>query len=54
MARTVAARSRRRREPTLADEIRDSGETPADGAAAAERADREDYAFVAREFSTSA
>src|ERR1700754_434773 len=42
----------RKREPTLRDEIRESGETEVDGAVAAERADRLDYAFVAREFLT--
>ena len=39
-------------EPTLADEIRDSGETTASAAETAARADREDYAFLAREFLT--
>ena len=54
MARSTIAdkKSRRRREPTLADEIRDSGETPVDAAEEAARADREDFAFVAREFLT--
>jgi hypothetical protein len=45
-------RRRARTEPTLKDEIRDSGETPADAAAEAERTDREDFAFLAREFLT--
>jgi len=52
MAPTPAARRRPRREPSLRDEIRESGETSADAAAEAERADREDFAFVAREFLT--
>jgi hypothetical protein len=43
---------RARKEPTLKDELRESGETPADEAASAERADREDFAFLAREFLT--
>lgn len=45
-------RPRRKAEPTLAEEIEASGETPVDERAAAERADREDYAFLAREFLT--
>ena len=52
MAPTPAARRRPRREPSLRDEIRESGETLADAGAEAERADREDFAFVAREFLT--
>jgi hypothetical protein len=51
MAKTRAPR-RARKEPTLRDEIRDSGETPADETESAERADREDFAFLAREFLT--
>ncbi|HEX2568228.1 MAG TPA: hypothetical protein VH877_01635 [Polyangia bacterium] len=43
---------RRQAEPTLAEEIEASGETPVDEREAAERADREDYAFLAREFLT--
>ena len=45
-------RKSRAAEPTLADEIRDSGETTASAAETAARADREDYAFLAREFLT--
>jgi len=45
-------RGRSKAEPTLAEEIEASGETPVDERAAAERADREDYAFLAREFLT--
>jgi hypothetical protein len=52
MAPTPAARRKPKREPTLRDEIRDSGETTADAAETSERADREDFAFVAREFLT--
>ena len=46
----MAAKRAIKREPTLRDEIAASGETPVDAAAAAERADREDFAFLAREF----
>ncbi len=46
------ATRRKSKEPTLADEIRDSGETTASAAETAARADREDYAFLAREFLT--
>jgi hypothetical protein len=42
----------RRKEPTLKEEIAASGETPTDEAQAAERADREDHAYLAREFLT--
>jgi len=46
----MAAKRAVKREPTLRDEIAASGETPVDAAEAAERADREDFAFLAREF----
>jgi len=52
MAPTPAPRRRPKREPSLRDEIRDSGETTADAAETAERADREDFAFLGREFLT--
>jgi hypothetical protein len=52
MAPTAAARRRPAREPSLRDEIAASGETSADAAEEAARADREDFAFVAREFLT--
>lgn len=39
-------------EPTLREEIAASGETPVDEREAAERADREDLGFLAREFLT--
>jgi hypothetical protein len=54
MAPTPAPRKRpsRKREPTLQDEIRASGETEVDAGEQAARADRLDFAFVAREFLT--
>jgi hypothetical protein len=48
----AARRKSQTAEPTLADQIRDSGETTASAAETAERADREDFAFLAREFLT--
>ena len=50
--RAAPARAPRQREPSLAEEIAESGETPMDDLRAAERADREDHAFLAREFLT--
>src|SRR6478752_4429300 len=44
--------AKRKREPTLADEIRASGETTVDAGEEAARADRLDFKFVAREFLT--
>jgi hypothetical protein len=52
MAKSESAPRRARREPSLRDEIAQSGETELDAAAAAERADREDFGFLAREFLT--
>ena len=47
-----ARKKRAEREPTLREEIAESGETPVDETAEALRADREDLAFLAREFLT--
>lgn len=48
----MAARRKKSAEPTLREEIAASGETAVDEAAAAERADREDYQYLGREFLT--
>lgn len=48
----AARRKSKGGEPTLAELIADSGETTASAAETAERADREDFAFLAREFLT--
>ncbi len=52
MASRKTAPKSRRKEPTLRDEIEASGETPVDERAEAERAEREDFAYLGREFLT--
>ena len=48
----MATKRTKSAEPTLAEEIAASGETAVDEAAAAERADREDFQYLGREFLT--